>query len=230
MFFRFLLILLWFVFSINSQEIDNFSQDEIIDNLNHIHEKQLITEIHLGNKDLKNPTYIYISPSCLHCAKFIVEDLEKFLAKNQDNNHIVIKFLPVSAKDIFIIKLINNETQNENLFYRIFKDYIKRILAKINQITPTDEQLELFKGSKQDPEMIKFQIGASDFGFSQDKILNAYPKMKNSFEKVLMNEYSKIAKQLSQILDSKEINLPLIVKEDKVYKNLSDIKKIRKVF
>ncbi len=216
MLLRLLLCAFFFIFSTNSQISNDLN--------NNFETQQLITDIHLGNKTNKNVIYIYIAPSCLHCARFIIEDLEKFLDKNENNRHIIIKLLPASAKDIFIIKLLNNETQDENLFFLIFKNYIKRILTTINQISPTDEEQLLFKGSKKDPEMIKFQVGAHEFGFSEDKIQKAYPIMKGKFELSLLNDYLKTIKYLSSISDSKEINLPLIINKDKVYKNLYDIK------
>lgn len=214
MLYKLLLCVFCFVFSINSQNFDD---------LNNFETTKPITEIHLGRKSLENPIYIYVSPSCLHCAQFIVEDLEKFLENNK-NNHVIIKFLPASAKDVFIIKLINNETKSEDLFFLIFKNYIKRILTTINKISPTEEQQDLFKGSKKDPEMIKFQVGAYEFGFSEEKIQKAYPKMQDKFEQSLAQDYSETVKELSNILQSKEINLPLIINKNKIYKNLNDIK------
>lgn len=214
MLYKLLLCVFCFVFSINSQNFDD---------LNNFETTKPITEIHLGRKSLENSIYIYVSPSCLHCAQFIVEDLEKFLENNK-NNHVIIKFLPASAKDVFIIKLINNETKSEDLFFLIFKNYIKRILATINKISPTEEQQDLFKGSKKDPEMIKFQVSAYEFGFSEEKIQKAYPKMQDKFEQSLTQDYSETVKELSNILQSKEINLPLIINKNKIYKSLNDIK------
>ena len=99
-------------------------------------------------------------------------------------------------------------------------------MATINSIKPTDEQLDLFKGSKSDPEMIKFQVGAYEFGFSESKVINAYPKMKEEFECAILEDYPKTATYLSDILGIKEIDLPLIVVNDKAYKSLSDIKSL----
>lgn len=194
---------------------------------NNVQKYTPITKVHCGAKPADNITTIniYISPTCLHCAKFIVEDLEEFL-KNNDKFHVIINFLPASAKDIFIIKLINKETHDEKLFFSIFKNYIKRILATINSIKPSDEQLDLFKGSKSDPEMIKLQVGAYEFGFSEAKVINAYPKMKEEFERAILEDYPKTATYLSDILGIKEIDLPLIVINDKAYKSLSDIKSL----
>jgi len=216
MLFKFLLCIFCSIFSVSSQ---------VVEDLNIVEEQHPITEIHLGNKSLEDSIiYVYISPSCLHCAQFIVEDLEKFLENVKNEKHVIIKFLPASAKDIFIIKLLNNETKSEDLFFLIFKNYIKRILATINKISPTDEQLDLFKGSKKDPEMIKFQVGAYEFGFSEEKIKKAYPKMKDKFEQSLTKDYSESVEELSHILESKEINLPLIVNKNKICKSIYDIK------
>lgn len=215
MFFRLIVIVFCCIFLPNSYA----SKTEFLQ----LPEKcQPITEIHLGNKALNRYTYIYISPSCLHCARFISDTLEEFIEKNQEKTHIIIKLMPVSAKDIFIMKLINGEAKDEERYFLIFKNYIKRMLATINGISPTEEQIDTFKGSKEDAEMIKFQVGAYDFGFSENKIKNAYPNMKEGFEKMLTKDYAENVSELSHILGSKSIDLPLIVMDNNVYKKLED--------
>lgn len=185
-------------------------------------DESAISEIYLGNKTSKNKIKIYISPSCLHCGKFLVEDVDEFLKKNNEKVKIIVKLLPASAKDIFIMKLIQNESKDENGYFAILKNYIMRVLATINYITPSESQISMFKGSKTDPEMIKFQVEASEFGFSDEKIIKAFPDMDQLFEKTIMKRYAKSVKFISKILDSKELNLPLIVKEKKVCKTLKE--------
>lgn len=82
-------------------------------------DKAVITEIHFGKQKSKDTIEIYISPSCLHCGKFVAEDLEKFMKKHDDG--VVLKFLPTSAKDVFIMKIIQNEVKDEKSYFQIYK-------------------------------------------------------------------------------------------------------------
>lgn len=183
------------------------------------------TEIKLGNKNSsdKDAIYIYIAPSCLHCGKFLAEDVEKFIKEDNRKHAITIKFLPTSAKDLFIMKLIQNEVKDEGGFYMIFKNYIKRVMATINQIKPTKEQISLYKGSKSDPEMIKFQVEASDFGFEDSKIISAIPDMDGDYEIEIMNNYKESVQYIAEVIGEKELKLPLIVKNGKNYSKLDDV-------
>ncbi len=190
------------------------------------YDKEAITEISLGNAESEDSVEIYISPSCLHCANFITSDLEKFIKSNGSKYHVILKFLPTTAKDFFIMKLIQNETNgDESAYYAVYKKYIKRTLATINHVKPTQEQTELYKGSNTDPEMIKFQVVAAEFGFSDEKILNAIPdsEVKAPFERTIMLAYSNDRKALSKVIQSNELDLPLIVKNGKAYKKLKDL-------
>ncbi|MDR3046174.1 MAG: DsbA family protein, partial [Bacteroidales bacterium] len=177
--------------------------DNLKDNL-------IITEFCLGNAQAKNKIYIYVSPSCLHCGKFIVEDVEEFVKKSSKDCYVVIKLIPTSAKDIFIMKLIQREAKNQNDYLTIFQNYIKRVIATINHITPTKEQVDLFKGSKNDEEMIKFQVVALEFGFSNEKIVAAIPDMNGQMESKIINDYQKTVRYIADILDTKELDLPFI--------------------
>ena len=190
-----------------------------------INNKEVIAEINIGNKDLQNEIEIYISPSCLHCGQFIAEELEIFTHDYGDKAKIVLKFLPISAKDIFIMKLLQNEAKGEKAYFSIFKNYIKRAIATINFIKPTKKQLILYRGSNQDPEMIKFQVVASEFGFSDQKIVNAYPdpKMSQPFEHTIMQIYKKRINEITKLIKTNHIDLPLIVKNQKIYTSLNKI-------
>jgi hypothetical protein len=178
------------------------------------------TEIHLGNTACQNPIYVYISPTCLHCGKFLVDDIEEFIKKHEEDVHIIVEILPTSAKDVFIMKLIQNEARDENGYFLIFKNYIKRAIATINHIKPTNNQLDIYKDSNTDGEMIKFQIIASEFGFSDAKIIDATPDMDNAFEISVISKYKTHVKLLADILETKELNLPIIIRNNKKYENL----------
>jgi hypothetical protein len=181
-----------------------------------------ITQLHLGNKKSKKVILVYISPTCLHCGKFLIEDIDEFMKRDKNDADIIIKFLPISAKDIFVMKLIQSEAKSENEYLLIFTNYMKRVLATINYSNPTQEQIKLFKGSKIDSEMIKFQVIASDFGFSNAKIVNSTPNMSAPFEKRLVEYYTSEAKSISKILKANELDLPLIIKSGELYKNLEE--------
>lgn len=185
-------------------------------------DKSVITEIHFGVPEAKDKIEIYISPSCLHCGKFVAEELEDFVKKHE--NTVVLKFLPTSAKDIFIMKIIQNEQQDEKSYFEIYKNYIKRAIATINFVNPTKEQIEKYRGSKKDPEMIKFQVVASEFGFPDQKIIAAFPdkNMTEPFERSVMLAYSKNIKTIHEIVDTNELDLPLITKCGKRFKSLND--------
>ena len=185
-------------------------------------DKSAVTEIHFGKQQSNEKIEIYISPSCLHCGKFIAEDLENFL-KNHDDE-VVLKFLPTSAKDIFIMKIIQNETKDPKSYFEIYKNYIKRAIATINFVNPTKEQIDKYKGSKKDPEMIKFQVVASEFGFSDKKIIAAFPdpEMTAPFERSIMLAYSQNLKMIYKLVDTKELDLPLIAKSGKRFKTLNE--------
>lgn len=189
-----------------------------------------ITEIQLGNKDSddRDIIYIYISPSCLHCGKFLAEDVEKFIKEDNGKHAITIKFLPTSAKDLFIMKLIQNEVKDESGFYMIFKNYIKRVLATINHIRPSKEQLAVYKGSKTDEEMIKFQVEAFEFGFDDSKIISAIPDMDGDYEIEIMKNYKESVQYIADIVGEKELKLPLIVRNGKNYSSLDKAIKIKK--
>ncbi len=201
----------------NVETFANGSSDDVA-----IAEKPVITEIHLGNPEAENKIEIYISPSCLHCGQFIVETLEEFMHQLDHKTEVLLKFLPTSAKDVFIMKLLQHEAKDEKSYYDIYKNYIKRAIATVNFVKPTKEQISLYKGSVKDPEMIKFQVVASEFGFSDKKIVDAFPdpKMQEPFEHTLMQTYSERVRIISKLTNTKQLDLPLIVKDGKISKSL----------
>ena len=73
--------------------------------------------------------------------------------------------------------------------------------------------------------MIKFQVVASEFGFSDQKIVNAYPdpKMSQQFEHTIMQVYEKRINEITKLVKTKQLDLPLIVKNQKVYTSLNKI-------
>lgn len=184
---------------------------------------EAITEVSFGSKQNDEfPVIVYISPSCLHCGKFIVGEFDEFVKRNKDKHLIILRFLPTSAKDIFIMKILQNEAKNANGFFMLFTNYIKRCLATIDRVTPTKEQEEKFRGSNADPEMIKFQVVASEFGFLDQNVIDAIPDVDEPYEKKLIKHYGKFVESISDIVDTKNINLPLIMKGDTVLENLNN--------
>jgi hypothetical protein len=185
---------------------------------------RVITKIRLGNMDCKNPITVYVAPSCLHCGKFLLETLPKFLAENK---HVGVSmvFLPTSAKDMFLMKLIQNEVKDENGYYIIFRYLIKTAMEELRQIKPTNDEKSLFKGSNSDPEMLQYQVLTSRLGFSDEKIVNAIPNMDDQYEVEVVEHYKKSAIEISDILDTKDIVLPLIMFDGKRHEDLGSIPK-----
>lgn len=185
-----------------------------------------ITAIQLGDKNAKKQIDVYISPSCLHCGKFIATDVADFLEKHNNACGITIKFLVTSTKDIFIMKIIQNLTNNaEDEYFKVYKDYIKRVIATINHVNPTQKQKSLYKGLKKDPDMIKFQVIASEFGFSDTQIQQAFPNMDEPYEQELIKVYKERASNVSKIIKTKELDLPLMIMNGKILKKLKEATK-----
>lgn len=184
-----------------------------------------ITEISFGNtnKQGQEDIVIYISPSCLHCGKFLDEEFTPFLKKNKNDFFIQIKFLPSSAKDLFIMKLIQAEARDQNGYYIIFTNFIKRVIATIDNTVPTKEQQEMYLGSETDQQMLKYQVIASEFGFEDRKIQNAYPNMESIFEQAIINWYKSELQKIKSSVKTKAIDLPLIIYKNQTYINLSTI-------
>ena len=185
-----------------------------------------ILDLMLGNpahNNDENRIDIYVAPTCLHCGKFITEDLQNFLDKNSNNCCIRIRLLPVSAKDLFVMKLIQREARDMNGYYMIYLNYVKRASATFSSIKPTEAQKSLYKGSTTDPEMIKFQAIASAFGFSDEKIVMAYPNMDADYEIAVMEWYKTVVEVVKQFSKGKELELPLIIRNGIKYNSLSDI-------
>ena len=170
---------------------------------------------------------IYVSPSCLHCAQFLLEDLVKFLEKHSADCFVKVMLLPVEAKDFFIMKLIQSESKDTNGYYMIFSNYMKRALATIDNTIPSEAQKELYKGSNFYEEMIKFQVIANNFGFSDEKIIKAIPDMDADYELALVEYYKRTVKEIFEKLklntkQSPELEVPLIIYNGKIYKKLDE--------
>ncbi len=168
---------------------------------------------------------IYVSPSCLHCAQFLIEDLEKFVKQHKDHCFIKVMLIPVTAKDFFIMKLIQAEAKDTNGYYMIFLNYMKRAIATMDSIIPSAEQIQKYQGSNTDPDMIKYQIIASDFKFSDEKIINSLPNMDEDYELAIMEYYKKAVKEIFEKLKldttkNSELEVPLIICNNTSYKTL----------
>lgn len=170
---------------------------------------------------------IYISPSCIHCAQFLSENLEEFVQKHNNECLIKVILLPVEAKDFFIMKLIQAESKNTCDYYRIFSNYMKRVVACIGNIkNPTEEQKQLYKGYNTNSNMIKYQLIAKDFGFSDEKIISAIPNMDEDYELAIVEYYKSTVQEIFEKLqlDTKnnvELDVPLIIYNGKMYKTIN---------
>ena len=175
--------------------------------------------------DGKQLIEIYVSPSCLHCAQFLIEDLEKFVKQHKDHCFIKVMLIPVTAKDFFIMKLIQAEAKDTNGYYMIFLNYMKRAIATMDSIIPSKEQIAKYQGSNTDPDMIKYQVIASDFKFSDEKIINSIPNTDEDYELAVMEYYKKTVKEIFEKLKldttkNSELEVPLIICNNKSYKTL----------
>jgi hypothetical protein len=188
--------------------------------------KKIVTDLHFGNKSkTKNVIRIYISLSCLHCIKLLVDDIDEFTHKKGSKKyHIVVKIIITSAKDLFVMKLIQNKTKDEEKFKKILISYLKRVYATLNKTIPTEEQKELFKGSKTDEDMIKYQITAKDFGFTDKEVINAIPDMTQKYEMFMSDKNNKNVQSLKELCKDKEVALPAIEKDGKLYDSFKEFK------
>ncbi len=216
-----LLVFLWFLLINQVGRCENAF--ETTDALNEYDpDEGYVLEIDTGCTENKDDfIMLYISPSCLHCLEFIANKFEPFLEQNK-KAHVKIKFLTTSAKDVFILKVLNKFTHDQSKFFITFKNFSKRVLATINSLSPTEEQKVLFKGSDSDPDMIKFQLVSFNFGFSEQQVVDAYPNMDEKFECKLLSEYKKDVQTIASILNRKELDLPLIMYKEKIYSTLED--------
>lgn len=209
-----------------------------------------VTEVSFGCVQDKLPIYLYISPSCFHCAEQLIKKNPKYLQMYGATHRLVVRFLPTSAKDLFIMKLIYNRAKAiakrdtsriPYEFYYVFVSYIKHMNQIIRSIKPTEEQISMFKGSNTDPDMIKFQIGATmpsteklckdpdeDHAipafepFTNDEVVAAMPNLDAKFEAKIMDFYRDSVEYISAVVKSKELTLPLITRNDKSYKTLEE--------
>jgi hypothetical protein len=181
-----------------------------------------ITAIRLGNPNCEERITIVVSPSCLHCGKFLLETLPQFLADNE-NIGVDIAFLPASAKDVFIMKLIQNEAKDEDKYYAIYISLIRAAIDGLAKIKPTDEEKEKFKGSNSDPMMLQYQVLTSKLGFSDEKIIDAIPNMDEPFEDSIIAHYKKLSAKMTEVLKTKDIDLPVFMYKNEHYKKLEDI-------
>ena len=170
---------------------------------------------------------VYISPACLHCAQFLAEDLQKFLDKHKSECCVKVMLIPVLAKDFFVMKIIQAKAKNLDDYYGIFSRYMKRAIATIDSIHPTKEQKVLYIGSNTDPDMIKYQVIAKEFGFTDEEIINAIPNMNENYELAVVEYYKNILQEILNTLQldnnkQQEIDVPLIICNGKECKTLND--------
>jgi hypothetical protein len=180
-------------------------------------------EFKFGYLKDEDPIIVYVVPSCLHCAKFLADDLNPFFDKFGQIHGVVVRFIISTPKDIFILKLLHNKYKNETdhrVMYWTFIDYIKRAMARIDLVKPTKKQKEKFVGSKKDPDFIKFQVIASEFKFSDDEIVEAYPNASKKFEKEMLAIHDKYAEEIKKINGGSNIETPFKTRSGKKLEEL----------
>lgn len=168
-------------------------------------------EFEFGCATDKDPIIIYVLPSCVHCGVFLVENLQKFLEEYGQIYGVRVRFMVDSIKDLFILKLFNMRfKENKHDLYWKYTDYMKRVIATINNVEITDEQKENYNVSKKDPDFIKFQVIAHDFGFTDKEILDACPDSNEKFEKTARIISSDYSDHILEITDLPKVEMPFI--------------------
>ena len=87
------------------------------------------------------------------------------------------------------MKIIQAKAKDLNDYYGIFSRYMKRAIATIDGIHPTKEQKSLYIGSNTDPDMIRYQVIATEFGFTDEEIIKSIPNMNEDYELAVMEHY-----------------------------------------
>jgi hypothetical protein len=131
-------------------------------------------EFQLGaaSEDPATTIIIYISPSCLHCGKFITEDLSRFLEKFGQEYTIFIRFLLTDKQDVFILNLLHSRARDAAEFYLLYCLFIGNMIKFFDGTSITDEDRAVFAkctddGAHVDEALIKYQKQARDKGFEQ---------------------------------------------------------------
>ena len=189
-------------------------------------EEEIITYFTFGTEG-KLTINVYISPSCLHCAQFLAEDLQKFINKHKNECFIKVILIPYLARDFFVMKIMQKKSKNSEDYYGIFSRYMKRAVATIDSVHVNKEQKALYVGSNTDPDMIKYQVVAKEFGFTDEEIIKAIPNMNEDYELKVIKRYKTTLQEISNILQldnskQQEIDVPLIVCNGKTHKTLND--------
>jgi hypothetical protein len=208
-----------FAFIINCFPVDHASAHQIqvyngrtIDEVNNA---QNFMEFAFGiaTKNAKT-VYIYTLPSCLHCLDFLTKDLPEFLEKNKNVN-VVVRLIIRSAKDIFIIKLIQSKARSKTEFYLILLAYLRKVRDNMESTKPTAEDVEKYIGSATDELMIKYQLIAIKFGFGKDDVIKAYPDTEGVIEKAILAYYQIFVSEIAKCIpEGNKIDLPLIIQDN----------------
>jgi hypothetical protein len=182
-------------------------------------------EIRLGCTKDESPIILYVVPSCLHCGKFLAEDVSEFLKQYGGSTAIIVRFIVSEAKDIFILKLFYNKFLKDVTEDRFLKDrkynmfweyvgYMKKAIANLPK-------------GMEEPDIKYFKKMAIEFQFSEEDVNQAEPQKEQDFEKTTVAKSSEFAEHIAEISGTKEIGTPYIVKNDKEIKNFEEFAKIQ---
>ncbi|MDR0630547.1 MAG: hypothetical protein LBF70_00730 [Holosporales bacterium] len=158
-------------------------------------------EIDFGDLNNNDEYKVYISPSCYHCAKFILGKFLTFVEKNKAKFRIKLILLPITAKDIYIINLILKRATNKTEFFKLLKVFMRELL-KIKKLN-----------------IGKLKKLAKQLKYKDEDIKQALPNMNRRKEKKLIEYYSVHWKILSQNYPGKEIDLPINTLNERVILN-----------
>jgi hypothetical protein len=187
-----------------------------------------IMEYQLGNPRAEREICVYIAPSCVHCGGFINKELSEFLKKNGDTYSVKLRFLLTSKQDLFILKLIQNRTNNIDEHRKMYFSYIKYLSEHFDEIKISKKDEETFAECTDDGEhldngLAKYQKAARD-GFESvydksrttfrlEEIKAAFPDPDGNFEQESIAIYSRWSEEIKNFVKTKnnEIILPLMI-------------------
>lgn len=189
-----------------------------------------ITEYILGSSE-KDPKYtvdILVVPTCTHCAQFMEKDLDTFLKNYGQIYTTVVKFVPASIPDIFIINLANIKSKTDD-FYTVISYIMKALSDNAGKISITSQDKEKFQSLGFENEelypYIKMALSGNvfqdknlpSFIFTEEEIISAMPDSNRSGEEHIMMSYAKYSMQIEESggNNGNPIDFPYIIIEGK---------------
>jgi hypothetical protein len=163
-----------------------------------------------GNPNAANTITVYLSPTCPHCAEILgeIESMEK--NKELGAVKICIILLPTNLQDIYVMKYLSKA----NISYSKFTKQSKTV--KLEPASPQKDKEE------QSKTVAETQAWLLSIGCPVTLVEESIPDMTQPFEISQIAKYKKNVGTITETSERKEINLPFIVRLNKIYKSLTD--------